>query len=234
MWVNNAAYYCLLVHLIKKQALPFAVFYFYTIFNFPKHIKMLYLKICTGLQKSNAIVCIWKTVLFSFILSTLCNIIIQCTGLKTREKIQQKISLLSLVHSKQRSQIKARLRPHAQSADFLMTSVPSAQRSWPLISRETTISAQGCVIRCHLITLFSVERCPHPLFCSCWCFAYGVVTSQQKAQPKRAQQLGLFSSPDKKKETLPTCAENHSVYTFLLKSGHGYNTALRKRNHTFS
>ncbi len=44
------------------------------------------------------------------------------------KKIQQKISLLSLVHSKQRSQIKARLLYHAQSADFLMTSVSSALR----------------------------------------------------------------------------------------------------------
>lgn len=35
------------------------------------------------------------------------------------------------------------------------------------------------------------------------------------------------------KKTLPTCAEN-TVNTFLLKSGHGYNMALRKRNYTFS
>ncbi len=143
-------------------------------------------------------VCIWKTVLI-FIRSTLCNTIIQCTGLKTREKNTTQDFPPLPQHSKQRSQIKARLRPHAQSADFLMTSVSSALR-------VTTFDL--CTGLRDLM-----ERRPHPNFCPRGCCVYGAMSM---ACTKR-----LY--PPVWKTT---------VYTFLLKSGHGYNTAFWKRNYT--
>lgn len=148
-------------------------------------------------------VCIWKTVLI-FILSTLCNTIIQCTGLKTREKNTTQDFPPLPQHSKQRSQIKARLRSHAQSADFLMTSVSSALRVMTFdlcTGLRDQVSSDGEMTAPKLLST--------RLLCL-WCNVYGL-----------------------HKKTLPTCAENHSVYTFLLKSGHGYNTAFWKRNYTF-